>query len=1221
MPPPGKSDSNVDKANRRLEEHFLDGYATADDILRAVFPGLEHQLDLIGANDQIISLAPLPEELANAGAGGDGSLREATRRIRMGKSYLGTQTLYQAMIHEGVHVLQGDSSYRLNQLFPSLDFGMLPVGAFAADDKIFANETMAQLASEHTNDSQLQLSREKLGQFGPAYGNKKYIDYYREGLEVQPRIIETVAGAYQHSGEIPLNKEQLWSVMRDAGLKVPPSIAQQLDSPSQGLFSNLFRGKDSPNQTARITERSVQELNHALDTLTPEGQRLFWEEVLPSHYANFLETIGDGPGRERFGLGTNEFRPLRELAAATRGAHTDVMRAQKIDADLLKELNGFSLARELHFPDPLSVYLNPNATTQLKALEGNIERTKQLMLERQSTANKATERLYREQEGLIASGKISLPPGIALRNYPDFGAYTASDIDGIVLSYTRPWHKAPTPGKLEAVKPQIDQYLEATSEVDRLKTVAENYREDTYRHPLFSRKKQTKEELRTYRANDEAVEVALAHQEIAKKRLLIATQEPDYTIKADIPKTAYVTMPDKATAESYLRSAARYADGATIESANLLRVDGEWVVSFPINPQSHEFNYATLQSIKAELLGRKEKGSTPDKIDPSDIDQAKIANELHLRQDSHETSIPPIQSTNGTGSAPPAQTPAVPVTTTSNNPSPRVPDMLTITPSIVYDSSQVNSLLGKAIAASDNTQLAKAASNFGIRYDSEGFSVNARRLKNAGLSPEQVTHELVGYIERATGSKVNAQFTTKRFLVGPPDKNGDAIIRINYDPEKLGSALESSHNPVIVQFVTEKRQSIEREATQRAEHEAKLAAELAAKTAMEERQARYKGPTHIGDEINNSGLAVVHATNYMPIENPDGSVEITPHHLIDNGVIPRNTTHFALNHRVSGHMLGNWDAAPYAIIAPYEEMVSKNGIPAGFLATDTYWASGLDQRLVIPQATMVMPGEPSNGQLFDVSLAKTVYKHKGFTQEDEQNIIDHVSKDERTLKQLQDASGNPVKREKILASVVSEMAIDSTITHLGYDVHHGNDDSWFDASPALTAKYARQIGTHGDLHSHSPHGYLELAVGRVKNQLFILKEITADPNPVLEMRPVGWDGDTQFDYKMSNGRYDLSQKELTAISEGKGSEYWENHLEFRYQNVDEKTREIYKQWWNKIKPEVDAAHESFIKKPLTIIHANTNQSFDHLTYDQYRTQEDAELAAFKAQLDSVVTRY
>ncbi len=83
-------------------------------------------------------------------------------------------------------------------------------------------------------------------------------------------------------------------------------------------------------------------------------------------------------------------------------------------------------------------------------------------------------------------------------------------------------------------------------------------------------------------------------------------------------------------------------------------------------------------------------------------------------------------------------------------------------------------------------------------------------------------------------------------------------------------------------------------------------------------------------EFSQDGLVLVHLTDFAPTEGIIKTAKDAIGHT-------RNSVHFAVNHAVVSHGMGNWSARKYAVIMPFESTVKKKGNKIiGGVATDLY---------------------------------------------------------------------------------------------------------------------------------------------------------------------------------------------------------------------------------------------------------------------------------------------
>ncbi len=135
-------------------------------------------------------------------------------------------------------------------------------------------------------------------------------------------------------------------------------------------------------------------------------------------------------------------------------------------------------------------------------------------------------------------------------------------------------------------------------------------------------------------------------------------------------------------------------------------------------------------------------------------------------------------------------------------------------------------------------------------------------------------------------------------------------------------------------------------------------------------------------ELSLFDFCLVHATRHAPLAAEDGVALRT---TAQAGSQFRPTVHFALNHHVTAHGFGDWDDAPYVIIAPYADTVNRNAGHATLESlnpADTYFTVVHDRPLHMPGAHVVRPGRPGNGALIETAGNTTVYKDDMYTMGD-----------------------------------------------------------------------------------------------------------------------------------------------------------------------------------------------------------------------------------------------
>ena len=154
--------------------------------------------------------------------------------------------------------------------------------------------------------------------------------------------------------------------------------------------------------------------------------------------------------------------------------------------------------------------------------------------------------------------------------------------------------------------------------------------------------------------------------------------------------------------------------------------------------------------------------------------------------------------------------------------------------------------------------------------------------------------------------------------------------------------------------------------------------------------ADQNGKFHdFGDDMDDmKNWLCVHATNYMPRRNKGGQFYIPTTGMATGYKYPRATIHFTLNQIVASHMWGSWDAQPVVVLAPYNDVVEKNGNPQMVATEDTFFIPNPDTGLILPNGTHIV--RPNNDTLFNIGNKVSTYKTDHFTDEEIELILSFV---------------------------------------------------------------------------------------------------------------------------------------------------------------------------------------------------------------------------------------
>ena len=145
-----------------------------------------------------------------------------------------------------------------------------------------------------------------------------------------------------------------------------------------------------------------------------------------------------------------------------------------------------------------------------------------------------------------------------------------------------------------------------------------------------------------------------------------------------------------------------------------------------------------------------------------------------------------------------------------------------------------------------------------------------------------------------------------------------------------------------------------------------------------------EGENYMSDTKN---WVCIHVTKYEPQNNSEGNLSIKTTGMATGYELPRATVHVTLNQIVSSHMGGNWDAVPIVVLAPYEDVVSKNGNPSEVAAEDTYFTPNPDTGLVLPESAYIIKPNPNNEKLIEIGEHGATYKTDNYTDQEIEEIL------------------------------------------------------------------------------------------------------------------------------------------------------------------------------------------------------------------------------------------
>lgn len=146
-------------------------------------------------------------------------------------------------------------------------------------------------------------------------------------------------------------------------------------------------------------------------------------------------------------------------------------------------------------------------------------------------------------------------------------------------------------------------------------------------------------------------------------------------------------------------------------------------------------------------------------------------------------------------------------------------------------------------------------------------------------------------------------------------------------------------------------------------------------------------------------LVLVRTTSNEPIINEDGTVEMVPAATItrdfkgsnregkEENFIPRQTTHFSLNHFVKSHHEGNFDNQRYVVVAPLSAALEAGQRPTNLYGVDTFFTTGPSEAVKLPDAKIIESANDQAELVIDEGIHRR-YKTKGYALEDLSKVVE-----------------------------------------------------------------------------------------------------------------------------------------------------------------------------------------------------------------------------------------
>ncbi len=196
---------------------------------------------------------------------------------------------------------------------------------------------------------------------------------------------------------------------------------------------------------------------------------------------------------------------------------------------------------------------------------------------------------------------------------------------------------------------------------------------------------------------------------------------------------------------------------------------------------------------------------------------------------------------------------------------------------------------------------------------------------------------------------------------------------------------------------TEKRDLIHEKARDLAEQEHELVVKELGEDAMF--LAYEHEPIDPSVIEKTKSLVLVRTTSNEPIINEDGTVEMVPAATItrdfkgsnregkEENFIPRQTTHFSLNHFVKGHIVGNFDKHAYVVVAPLSAALEAGQRPTNLYGVDTFFTTGPSEAVKLPDAKIIESANDQAELVIDEGIHRR-YKTKGYALEDLSKVVE-----------------------------------------------------------------------------------------------------------------------------------------------------------------------------------------------------------------------------------------
>ena len=214
----------------------------------------------------------------------------------------------------------------------------------------------------------------------------------------------------------------------------------------------------------------------------------------------------------------------------------------------------------------------------------------------------------------------------------------------------------------------------------------------------------------------------------------------------------------------------------------------------------------------------------------------------------------------------------------------------------------------------------------------------------------------------------------------------------------------------------------------------------------------------------------VHATKYEPKVNLNGERYIETTGMATDYKLPRASVHVTLNQVVVSHMAGNWDKTPFVVLAPYNELVSKNVNPQSVSVNDTWFIPNPDTGLVLPDNAFIVKPAQNGDKLYEIGKNSAVYKTSNYTEDEVKQILEVA--DYYTKFDYENAKSDEEKNS-ILFRILRDNVVKLSLGEMGKKFVSSHEDN----VSVKVASIANDMGLKGDggdkSHSNSLESRLE----------------------------------------------------------------------------------------------------------------------------------------------------